>query len=125
VRAHLHRRFRPTGDYWELQVGSTGTGGRVRVVERFVGSRTAAKVALAELAASVAPGVPRPYRPFAIGELVRLAGGVSALAARAGVHRKQVYRWLGYGLTVDQADELATAAGYHPSEIWPAWPAWA
>lgn len=37
------------------------------------------------------------------------------------VVRVQLYRWRRYGLTVDQADDLAASLGYHPSEIWPDW----
>jgi hypothetical protein len=37
------------------------------------------------------------------------------------LHPRQYYRLRRSGLTVEQADELAVAAGFHPAEVWPNW----
>lgn len=42
-------------------------------------------------------------------------------ADAVGVHAKQVYRWLEYGVTEVQADELACRLDLHPAIIWPDW----
>lgn len=46
-----------------------------------------------------------------------------AMARRLGTSAKQLYRWLRYGVTHDQADELAVALGLHPLNVWPDWQA--
>jgi hypothetical protein len=44
-----------------------------------------------------------------------------AAAQGLGVHVRQLYRWRTYGVTADQADDLASSIGAHPSELWPEW----
>lgn len=44
-----------------------------------------------------------------------------AMARRVGTSANQLYRWLRYGVTPDQADELAVALGLHPLNVWPDW----
>lgn len=61
-------------------------------------------------------------RPFPWGPLEELAGGtIARAAALLDVDRTQAYRWRRYGLTVDQADELACRVGLHPANVWPDW----
>lgn len=64
----------------------------------------------------------RPFRarPFPVAPL-RAALHVTSddeLAIRCGVSSRTVYRLRGLGLTIDQADQWACAAGFHPFEIW-------
>lgn len=59
-----------------------------------------------------------PWGPL---EAAELPTSVTVLAARLGVDRAQVYRWRAYGVTVDQADELAARLNRHPAEVWPGW----
>lgn len=47
-----------------------------------------------------------------------LGGSVRTQAALLGVHDRQVSRWRSYGLSDDQADRFAIAAGWHPREVW-------
>lgn len=59
--------------------------------------------------------------PFASLEQLVQADSTVGLALRLRVHRRQLYRWRRYGVTIDQADTLAITAGYHPAEVWPQW----
>ena len=135
MRGYLRRRY-GSDEYWELEIsgGTDLTGVRRRAFASVRGSRADAEAALTALAANVTPGKPGPRpkaparrhyrrqpRPFAVADLVRRVGGPTAFARRTGCHYRQVYRWLAYGLTVDQADRLAVALGLHPSEVWPNW----
>ena len=43
------------------------------------------------------------------------------IAARLGVSTRTVWRWRASGLTADQADRAAIAAGWHPVSIWDTW----
>ena len=43
------------------------------------------------------------------------------IAARLGVSTRTVWRWRAAGLTADQADRAAIAAGWHPGSIWDTW----
>ena len=45
----------------------------------------------------------------------------SELATVAGVSRRTVVRWRSQGLSSQQADRAATAAGYHPLNVWTDW----
>ena len=45
----------------------------------------------------------------------------AVFAAKLGVRERQLFRWIEYGLTERQADELALRVGYHPCEVWPDW----
>ena len=58
-----------------------------------------------------------PWAP--LGEV--LGGSVRTQADLFGVHQRQVSRWRSYGLSDDQADRCALAAGLHPREIWSGW----
>lgn len=80
-------------------------------------------------------------RPLPLEPLLRLVGGSPGrdaqewkpahhLADRLALkyphlnetaRRTRVYRWRRNGLTVREADELATLLGQHPSAIWPEW----
>lgn len=51
----------------------------------------------------------------------RIGGSVRTQADMLGVHQRQVSRWRSYGLSDDQADRCALAAGLHPREVWPGW----
>lgn len=43
------------------------------------------------------------------------------LAERIGVTRRTIARWRGQGLSIIQADRVATALHRHPMELWPTW----
>lgn len=43
------------------------------------------------------------------------------VADTLGRSQQQVYRWRNVGVSFDQADELATRAGFHPASVWPEW----
>lgn len=60
---------------------------------------------------------------FPLLPLARAAGvrSWSQAAALFGVDRVQLYRWRDYGLTADQADELACRVNLHPVNIWSDW----
>jgi hypothetical protein len=45
----------------------------------------------------------------------------SRLATLLGVTRHRVWAAGTRGLNEQQADEFATALGYHPSQVWPEW----
>lgn len=38
-----------------------------------------------------------------------------------GIPHRQLYRFMQYGVTHDQADQLAVALGLHPLNVWPDW----
>lgn len=62
----------------------------------------------------------RAARPFPLDPLLRKTDtSLATFALGAGVHRRQVYRWLDHGLTLAQADTLACRFGLHPVEVWP------
>lgn len=73
------------------------------------------------------PRHPRPWerkdrsRPFPMQPLLDVTPGDSAKkkAKALGLDRIQIVRWLDYGLTEAQADELACKVGKHPIDIWP------
>jgi hypothetical protein len=46
---------------------------------------------------------------------------VGYLALRLKVDRQQIFRAKKAGLSLNQADRWAVAAGYHPALIWPEW----
>lgn len=48
--------------------------------------------------------------------------GRDTLAARLKVASSRLEKLRTEPLDAVDADELATAAGFHPSEIWPGWP---
>lgn len=62
-------------------------------------------------------------RPYPFEPLQRLIAAPTAQVAAdlLGVPRRRLYRLRDQGLTVDQADRMAIAAGYHPAEVWPTW----
>lgn len=61
-------------------------------------------------------------RPFRFADLENKIGGTTInVAVLLGVDRRQVLRLRQSGLTVDQADEFAVRAGFHPGEIWEQW----
>lgn len=59
-------------------------------------------------------------RRLSVAPLETLVGGGCGVevAARLGVHHRQLYRWRHQGLTWAQADILAVRAGVHPSQVW-------
>lgn len=64
-------------------------------------------------------------RPWPLAPLLELAGWpartVASIAERAGVPARSLGRLLEVGATDAQADNLATALGFHPSQVWPDW----
>ena len=65
-------------------------------------------------------GQPRPYPLQGLEKALRWPPP-GRLAMKLVVHPRQVYRWRKYGLTAEQADELAVRCGLHPAEVWPDW----
>lgn len=66
--------------------------------------------------------MPRPpaWRPFPLAPLLEVGGtGIKTTARALGIDPAQLHRWRRYGLTIDQADEMACRLGLHPIEIWP------
>jgi hypothetical protein len=47
---------------------------------------------------------------------------LTKLASLLGVSQAELHDLRLSGFDASQADELATRAGYHPTEIWPNWP---
>lgn len=62
---------------------------------------------------------------FALDTLEERLGrpGRDALVARLGITVSRIEKLRAAGLTASDADRLACAAGFHPTEIWPSWPA--
>ena len=48
-------------------------------------------------------------------------GATQVIADRLGVSTRTVWRWRTSGLTTEQADRAAVAAGWHPGTIWDTW----
>ena len=59
--------------------------------------------------------------PFADLEALLGECPTRVIAARLGVSTRTVWRWRAGGLTVDQADRAAIAAGWHPGTVWDTW----
>ena len=65
----------------------------------------------------------RRRRRLDFGQLEQLVAAPSTaeLCRRLGVQRDVLLTWRRSGVTVDQADELATVVGLHPLNVWPDW----
>lgn len=67
---------------------------------------------------AVAPGRRLPFDP-----VTRLLDGrrvpMHAFAEQIGMDRALLLRYRRDGLTINMADRLAHALGYHPFELWP------
>jgi len=57
-----------------------------------------------------------PFEPLAI-EARHTT--IETLAARIGVSRRTVHRWIIHGIPAEQADRAAIALGTHPACLWP------
>lgn len=121
---------------WQVQIGVQVDGRRRQVARTVRGTRADALAVLPVLAAEhgvVLDGEPDSRatglraaegepRPFDLQALLKAAGATMlGLAAATGQHARTLHRWAHMGLTVDQADRLAVAVGFHPAEVWPAW----
>lgn len=63
-------------------------------------------------------------RPWPLEPLLQAMGTDRPLWARAGdlgLQERQVHRLRRRGLTDEEADRLAVAAGFHPAEVWSGW----
>ena len=115
------------------RVGEAERNRRLRAMEELNRRRAARAEWRAAHAATAVPvvvqeptrrGVRRHQpRPFPLEDLERLLPGRCGpeRAALLGIQYRQLCRLRHTGLTADQADDLAVAAGYHPSEVWPEW----
>lgn len=64
----------------------------------------------------------RPYPVAALAEALGIdPGDTAALAQAVQVDRSWIKRYRHRGLTEQQADRWATAAGLHPLTVWPRW----
>jgi hypothetical protein len=74
----------------------------------------------AEQWAPMRQSLPNEARPFDMPTLERKMGSPrpGRTALRLGIQRRQLHRLRLSGLTVDQADELAVRAGFHPALVW-------
>lgn len=62
------------------------------------------------------PLIEAAYEPTSTDQQIGIVGKTVAVLK---VDRQQVYRWLDYGLRIDDADESALELGLHPALIWP------